>query len=227
MLHNKPSSSESLIASFHNSHPHSRSTHSDSWHNHWFRKHSPLCKKTAQRQLHVVLSWDSGISSFGKANPPKSWTTSRWHDQTCRIASGVPIPAPRGSPAGPNQWFCGAPCTPTTTVLSVSVQSTPHEEGSAMRGKGLGSLIMVTWQPEIHKLGKKVSQCGNSLPKFAWLNPLHLWSHVCQLREWAVEQGFSEDINDGQHLLRFSSPFWRRWWQTRIQKMEYPKWGTT
>lgn len=23
--------------------------------------------------------------------------------------SGVPMPAPRGSPAGPNQWFWGAP----------------------------------------------------------------------------------------------------------------------
>jgi len=23
--------------------------------------------------------------------------------------SGVPMPAPRGSPEGPNQWFCGAP----------------------------------------------------------------------------------------------------------------------
>lgn len=25
------------------------------------------------------------------------------------IASGVPMPAARGSPDGPNQWFCGAP----------------------------------------------------------------------------------------------------------------------
>ena len=29
-----------------------------------------------------------------------------WQDQTRRMASGVPMPAPRGSPAGPNQWFC-------------------------------------------------------------------------------------------------------------------------
>lgn len=34
---------------------------------------------------------------------------SRWHDHTIRMASGVPMPAPRGSPAGPNQWFWGAP----------------------------------------------------------------------------------------------------------------------
>lgn len=40
---------------------------------------------------------------------PKSWMTSLWQLHTSRIASGVPIPAPRGSPAGPNQWFCGAP----------------------------------------------------------------------------------------------------------------------
>lgn len=30
-------------------------------------------------------------------------------DQTSLMASGVPMPAARGSPAGPNQWFCGAP----------------------------------------------------------------------------------------------------------------------
>ncbi len=30
-------------------------------------------------------------------------------DHTSLIASGVPMPAARGSPAGPNQWFCGAP----------------------------------------------------------------------------------------------------------------------
>ena len=29
--------------------------------------------------------------------------------QTDNIASGVPIPAPLGSPEGPNQWFYGAP----------------------------------------------------------------------------------------------------------------------
>mmetsp|Transcript_2466 Transcript_2466/g.7398 ORF Transcript_2466/g.7398 Transcript_2466/m.7398 type:complete len:281 (-) Transcript_2466:945-1787(-) len=34
---------------------------------------------------------------------------SRWHDHTSLMASGVPMPAPRGSPAGPNQWFWGAP----------------------------------------------------------------------------------------------------------------------
>jgi hypothetical protein len=32
-----------------------------------------------------------------------------WVDHTRRMASGVPMPAARGSPAGPNQWFCGAP----------------------------------------------------------------------------------------------------------------------
>mmetsp|Transcript_35616 Transcript_35616/g.79173 ORF Transcript_35616/g.79173 Transcript_35616/m.79173 type:complete len:216 (-) Transcript_35616:1090-1737(-) len=40
---------------------------------------------------------------------PKSWIISRWQDHTRRMASGVPIPAPLGSPAGPNQWFWGAP----------------------------------------------------------------------------------------------------------------------
>ena len=34
---------------------------------------------------------------------------SRWYDHTRRIASGVPMPAERGSPPGPNQWFWGAP----------------------------------------------------------------------------------------------------------------------
>lgn len=40
---------------------------------------------------------------------PTSAMISRWQDQTRRMASGVPMPAARGSPAGPNQWFCGAP----------------------------------------------------------------------------------------------------------------------
>lgn len=31
--------------------------------------------------------------------------THLWQDQTIRIASIVPMPAARGSPAGPNQWF--------------------------------------------------------------------------------------------------------------------------
>lgn len=34
---------------------------------------------------------------------------SLWQVQVERIASGVPIPAARGSPEGPNQWFYGAP----------------------------------------------------------------------------------------------------------------------
>uniref|UniRef100_A0A0A9CU93 Uncharacterized protein n=1 Tax=Arundo donax TaxID=35708 RepID=A0A0A9CU93_ARUDO len=40
---------------------------------------------------------------------PMSYMISLWQDQTSLMASGVPIPAPLGSPAGPNQWFCGAP----------------------------------------------------------------------------------------------------------------------
>lgn len=40
---------------------------------------------------------------------PTSEIISRWVDHTSRMASGVPIPAARGSPQGPNQWFCGAP----------------------------------------------------------------------------------------------------------------------
>ena len=34
---------------------------------------------------------------------PTSLMISRWHDHTRRMASGVPMPAARGSPAGPNQ----------------------------------------------------------------------------------------------------------------------------
>lgn len=45
---------------------------------------------------------EGGISQcLGKG--PKSYIISLWQDQTSFIASGVPIPAPRGSPAGPNQ----------------------------------------------------------------------------------------------------------------------------
>jgi len=40
---------------------------------------------------------------------PTSLITSLCEDQTLKIASGLPIPAPLGSPQGPNQWFYGAP----------------------------------------------------------------------------------------------------------------------
>lgn len=52
---------------------------------------------------HDVLSLDASGSG------PQSVMTSLWHDHTSLMASGVPMPAPRGSPAGPNQWFWGAP----------------------------------------------------------------------------------------------------------------------
>ena len=40
---------------------------------------------------------------------PISVTISLWWLHVYLIAYGVPIPAPLGSPLGPNQWFCGAP----------------------------------------------------------------------------------------------------------------------
>jgi hypothetical protein len=50
---------------------------------------------------------------FGMVHPsligPISVTISLWCDHTSLIDSAVPIPAPLGSPAGPNQWFYGAP----------------------------------------------------------------------------------------------------------------------
>jgi len=51
----------------------------------------------------VVFSWCTG------GQGPKSWMISLWQLHTSLMASGVPMPAARGSPAGPNQWFCGAP----------------------------------------------------------------------------------------------------------------------
>ena len=36
---------------------------------------------------------------------PMSYMISLWQDQTSLMASGVPMPAPRGSPAGPNLDF--------------------------------------------------------------------------------------------------------------------------
>lgn len=42
-----------------------------------------------------------------------------WVDHTRRMASGVPMPAARGSPAGPNQWFCGAPAVTHEEVARV------------------------------------------------------------------------------------------------------------
>lgn len=54
----------------------------------------------------------SAYVAFGCTHPAGttlSMMISRWHDHTALMASGVPMPAPRASPAGPNQWFCGAP----------------------------------------------------------------------------------------------------------------------
>mmetsp|Transcript_12241 Transcript_12241/g.24425 ORF Transcript_12241/g.24425 Transcript_12241/m.24425 type:complete len:221 (-) Transcript_12241:24-686(-) len=65
-----------------------------------WRRSSPLKQPT---RLYVCT---------GRSHPSgtnRSEMTSRWQLHTIRIASGLPIPAPRGSPAGPNQWFCGAP----------------------------------------------------------------------------------------------------------------------
>jgi hypothetical protein len=40
---------------------------------------------------------------------PTSVIISLWWLQVNFIPYGVPIPAPRGSPLGPNQWLFGAP----------------------------------------------------------------------------------------------------------------------
>ena len=45
-----------------------------------------------------------------------------WQDQTILMASMVPIPAALGSPAGPNQWFCGAPVVLKTNRCKRALQ---------------------------------------------------------------------------------------------------------
>jgi hypothetical protein len=55
------------------------------------------------------------LSPAAGGTGPTSLMISRWQLHTRRMASGVPMPAPRGSPAGPNQWFCGAPATQKDT----------------------------------------------------------------------------------------------------------------
>jgi hypothetical protein len=66
--------------------------------------------------LFFPMKWN-GLSSPRLANQvaegsaqllgtgPMSYMISLWQDQTSLMASGVPIPAPRGSPAGPNLDF--------------------------------------------------------------------------------------------------------------------------
>lgn len=51
--------------------------------------------------MSVTSQVDGGISQF-LGMGPISYIISLWQDQTSFIASGVPIPAPLGSPAGPN-----------------------------------------------------------------------------------------------------------------------------
>ena len=54
------------------------------------------------------MIYDCGPSTHDDGTK-ESWMISLWQDHTICIASGDPIPHPLGSPAGPNQWFCGAP----------------------------------------------------------------------------------------------------------------------
>lgn len=49
----------------------------------------------------ITLQVDGGIVQC-EGNGPLSYMISLWQDHTSLIASGVPIPAPLGSPAGPN-----------------------------------------------------------------------------------------------------------------------------
>lgn len=49
----------------------------------------------------VVPQVDAGVF-HPSGTGPTSYMTSLWQDHTSFIASGVPIPAPLGSPAGPN-----------------------------------------------------------------------------------------------------------------------------
>mmetsp|Transcript_39987 Transcript_39987/g.78826 ORF Transcript_39987/g.78826 Transcript_39987/m.78826 type:complete len:200 (+) Transcript_39987:1230-1829(+) len=57
----------------------------------------------------LSLSHDGGGRVHPDGTGPWSKMISLWHVQVCRIASRVPMPAARESPAGPNQWFWGAP----------------------------------------------------------------------------------------------------------------------
>lgn len=73
---------------------------------HCMTQHTSIKVPWGKRQIYYeVLS----VRPVGMG--PKSWMISLWHDHTMRMASGVPMPAPLGSPAGPNQWFWGAPAT--------------------------------------------------------------------------------------------------------------------
>jgi len=67
-----------------------------------------ICKSITLDTLFNISQVGSGcVHPFFTG--PWSVIISLWHDQTNKIASGLPIPAPLGSPHGPNQWFWGAP----------------------------------------------------------------------------------------------------------------------
>lgn len=53
-------------------------------------------------QFFNQLLYEGGGTSQFCGKGPISCIISLWQDQTSLIASGVPIPAPLGSPAGPN-----------------------------------------------------------------------------------------------------------------------------
>ena len=86
---------------------------------------------------------------------PTSWITSRWCDHVNWIAYGVPMPAPRGSPEGPNQWFYGAPVvrarkpayvTPLTVMpRSFSLNRMSFETIPAVRLAGMLSNTSTTF----------------------------------------------------------------------------------
>ena len=54
--------------------------------------------------IKIIKAYDDDGNDQDCDIGPTSWITSRWQDQTSLIASGVPMPAALGSPAGPNLW---------------------------------------------------------------------------------------------------------------------------
>ena len=55
----------------------------------------PSCPRNGVAHVRAGVDQPGGVG-------PSSKMISRWQDHTKRMASRVPIPAPRGSPAGPN-----------------------------------------------------------------------------------------------------------------------------
>jgi hypothetical protein len=103
--------------------------------------------------------------------------------------SGVPMPAPRGSPQGPNQWFCGAP----VVRPRIPVYVVPFTLCASTCGQCSNTLLHM-WNGMMQQwLSRKRShkQCASMQQSFQSRSTVNAQAHFCYLF----------GVRHGPHLL--------------------------